>query len=150
MPSGFGKRVKRIKDNQSAQRLPAAKRKFKIVVYERDIILLPPSYIPDSMDGKITIPRGDREILASNSLIGKIALQSTMSEDEIFDEIRDIFQGPMKNNKEFNFVILQPTGGGSKNLMIPAVSKHFQWTASSVAGKNSKTPVLLYTSKGRT
>ena len=141
LPSGFGKRLKRVKENSAKQ--STVKRKCtRSIVYERDIILLPLSYSPDSIDGKIPIPRSERDTLAANSLIGKITLDSSMTEDEIFDEIRDIFQGPMKNN-EFKFDILHTTGGGSKTLVIPAVSKHFRWTASSVAGKNAKTPVYI-------
>ena len=41
----------------------------------------------------ILVPRcGERDKLSSNSLMGKITLDSTMSQSEIFDEIRDVFK----------------------------------------------------------
>ena len=64
-----------------------------------------------------------------------------MNQDDIFDEIRDIFKCPMKTKQDVKFTVLQLTGGGNKTLTIPAVSKSFEWTAASIAGKNSKTPV---------
>ncbi|XP_019862007.1 PREDICTED: G2/M phase-specific E3 ubiquitin-protein ligase-like [Amphimedon queenslandica] len=66
-----------------------------------------------------------------------------MSQEAIFDEIRDVFKKPMRNNSNFKFIILQPTGGGSKSLTIPALSESFVWTAASLAGKNAKCPIYL-------
>jgi hypothetical protein len=63
-----------------------------------------------------------------------------MSEDDIFDEIRSVFKGPMRGNK---FSILQGTGGSSKTLVIPSLSSSYQWTASAVAPKNVKTPIYI-------
>ena len=40
-----------------------------------------------------------------------------MTEEEIFAEIRSVFQGPMDDNiYYFNFTILQPSGGGSNQF----------------------------------
>ena len=63
-----------------------------------------------------------------------------MTEDEIFDEIRSVFHNQMNTNPFFQFEILQATGGTSKSLTIPAVSK---WTASAIAGKNAKVPIYI-------
>ena len=66
-----------------------------------------------------------------------------MSEEDIFDEIRSVFKGPMGGNKNFKFNILQGAGGSSKTLVIPSVSSSYQWTASGVAPKNVKTPIYI-------
>ena len=57
------------------------------IVYDRDIVCLPNSML---VDGRVTIPRY-REELASNRIIGKIRLYSSMTESEIFLEIRSVF-----------------------------------------------------------
>ena len=56
-------------------------------------------------DGLVKIPR-KKELLASNKLIGKIRLKSSMSESEIMEEIRSVF-GKHMNNPFFRFEILQ-------------------------------------------
>ncbi len=73
------------------------------------------------------IPRKQsvRDFLAKNGLIGKIHLESWMSEDEIMSEVRSVFKVPMSNSATFLFEILQPTGGSSKTLTIPSLSVIF-------------------------
>ena len=88
------------------------------------------------------IPR-NREALCEAGLIGRIRLTSDMSEEEIFDEIRSVFKIPMEENKHFEFDILQSTGGSTKNLVVPALSISYQWTASAIAPKNVKTPIYI-------
>lgn len=106
------------------------------------IICLPSSY---KEQGTIKIPRSQkaRDFLARNGLIGKISLSTAMSEQEIMDEIVSVFMGPMSNNHAFRFAILQPSAGTSKSLMVPALSASFHWSASSLAGKNSKVPIYI-------
>ena len=60
-------------------------------MYERDIICLPSWF---NEDGLIQIPRRKiiKEYLAVNKLVGKIRLDSLMSEEEIFDEIRSMYK----------------------------------------------------------
>ena len=117
------------------------KGKAKAVFYERDIICLPSSY---KEQGTIKIPRSQKvcDFLARNGLIGKINLSSAMSE-QIMDEIVSVFMGPMRNNHAFRFAVLQPSGGSSKSLMVPALSASFHWSASSVVGKNAKVPIYI-------
>ena len=110
--------------------------------YERDILLLPASYRTSKNKSKVIIPRS-RDMLADNSLIGKIVLESSMSEEEIFDEIRSVFKEAMGNKSDFDFTILQHTGGKSKTLTILAVTDNYTWTAASVAGKNAKAPIYI-------
>ena len=64
--------------------------------------------------GVIKIPRSkaSRELLARNGLIGKISLQSSMTEEELLSEIRSVFYTQMDKDKYFQFAILQPSGGG--------------------------------------
>ena len=118
-------------------------RKEKVYTYDRDIICLPKYY--HDQNGTIKIPRksSEREILATNGLIGKIRLSSEMTEREIENEIRSVFKGPMQNNPLFDFEILQMAGGNSKSLIIPSVSSSFKWTASAVAGRNAKSPIYI-------
>ena len=96
----------------------------------------------------ITIPRSKeiRDFLARNGLMGKIRLSSSMTEEEIMSEIRSVFSVPMKNQSNFAFKILQPSGGSSKSLSVPALSSSFKWTASAIAGKNSKMPIYVLAS----
>ena len=121
----------------------STKKHEKALTYDRDIICLPESCKGKS--GDIKIPRGReiREFLARNRLIGKIRLYSSMTEDDILDEICSVFAGPMNGDLDFPFTILQPTGGCSKSLAIPSVSSSYKWTASAVAGKNSKMPIYI-------
>lgn len=66
-----------------------------------------------------------------------------MSEEEIFDEIRSVFRVPMGENSSFSFDVLQPTGGKRKELIIPALSSSYKWTASSIVPKNAKSPLYI-------
>ena len=66
-------------------------------------------------------------------LTGKLRLNTTMSESEIYDEIRSVFSAPVNNNPNFQCDILQSAGGGTKSLVIPAKSSTFSWTAKQVA-----------------
>ena len=135
LPSVFlSKRAPRLQSSTS--------RKEKVYTYDRDIICLPKYYY---QNGTIKIPRksSEREILATNGLIGKIRLSSEMNEGEIENEIRSVFNGPMQDDPLFDFKILQMAGGNSKSLIIPSVSSSFKWTASAVAGRNAKTPIYI-------
>jgi hypothetical protein len=120
------------------------KGKMRVSVYDRDIVCLPNWYRGDGPDGIIEIPRRKeiREYLGANKLIRKIQLVSNMSQQAIYDEIRSVFEIPMGNNDDFRFVILQPSGGDSQCLMIPEVSRTYQWSAGAVA-KSSRTPIYI-------
>ena len=61
-------------------------------------------------------------------------------------EIRFVFSMPMGNQSNFGFKILQPFGSSNKSLSVPALSFSFKWTASAIAGKNSKTPIYVHVS----
>ena len=115
----------------------------RMFTYDRDIICLPKSF--SSEEGLVKIPRKQdiRDFLASNKLSGKIRLTSAMTEDEIMNEIRSVFEGPMMFNDNFKFQILQSSGGNSKSLAVPVQSSSFKWTASSIAGKNAKVPIYI-------
>ena len=117
-----------------------AQKPSKDFTYDRDILCL-----PQTCGKTVPIPRSKemRDILAKNGLIGKVRLLSSMKEKDIMKEIRSVFEVPMRGKEDFPFHILQPSGGNSKSLSIPALSSSFQWTASAVAGKNSKTPIYI-------
>lgn len=111
----------------------------KLFTYERDIICLPSTF---ENNGNVRIPKGvAREYLGRNGLIGKVVINSSMNQNEIYDEIRSIFRAAMSYKK--NFKLLQPIGGSGKSLIIPAISSSYRWTASVVAGKNAKMPVYI-------
>ena len=82
--------------------------------------------------------------LASNKVMGKIRLQSEMSEEATMKEIRSVFRQPMDNVSNFPFKVLQMSGGVSKTLSEPVLSASFKWTASAVAGRNSKVPIYYF------
>ena len=67
-----------------------------------------------------------------------------MNESEIFDEIQAVFNVPMDGKEDFNFTILQPAGGDSKSLVVPALSPAYKYAATTAAaGKNSKMPIYI-------
>lgn len=117
------------------------KGKGKLIVYERDIMCLPQSFLRDI----ISIPKKKnvRHFLAANKLVGKIQLRSNMDETEIFQEIRSVFHVPMRYSEDFNFKILQSSGGDSRSLIVPELSHSYKWTAGAVAGRNAKTPIYI-------
>ena len=81
--------------------------------------------------------------MAQNWLIGKIRLSSDISEREIFQEIRSVFNVPMGDDPDFEFKLLQIAGGSCKSLSIPTVLSSFKWKTSSVAGRNAKTLIYI-------
>ena len=93
----------------------------------------------------VSIPRSleSREFLGRNKLIGRIHLDSNMEENEIFDEIRSVFEVPFGNSSSFQFEVLQAAGESSKMLTVPATSSSFKWTASSIVSKSPKTPIYI-------
>lgn len=93
----------------------------------QDIICLPPNRAKNS-----SIPRGkERASLGAQGLCGKIWLNSTMSEEEIFSEIRSVFQAPMCGDPDFPFQFMQ-TIGGSKTLSVPSTSSRFTWSGKEI------------------
>ncbi len=63
----------------------------KIVQYNRDVICLPSSYASNGVNS-ICIPRGKQLTqLAEKGLQGKVTLNSSMSEEEVRQEIGSIF-----------------------------------------------------------
>ena len=115
----------------------------KVLTYDRDIVCLPQSFI--RKDGTVGIPRSSekRTYLCAHGLVGKIRLTSGMSEDEIMDEIRSVFERPFGYDTSFPFDILQTGGGSMKSLVIPSLSSSYAWTASSVAGSTKSKIYIL-------
>lgn len=100
-------------------------------MWDRDIICL-----PKITDGSATLPfpRGKyRTKLGERGLIGKIRLMSSMSIDEVEEEVRSVFRRPMGGRSDFRFHFLQSTGVGARTLTVPSVSSSFNWTAQQVA-----------------
>jgi len=62
--------------------------------------------------------------------------------EEILKEIRSVFRTPMGFDNEFQFIILQSTGGETKGLMVPELSASYRWMAAAVAG-NAKVPIYV-------
>lgn len=119
------------------------KGKGKLYTYERDIICLPRWFGKEGELIQIPRKRADRHFLAVNKLVGKIQLNSCMTESDIFDEIRSVFAGPMAGNEIFVFKILQSSGGDSRSLMVPEMSSSYKWTSLAVAGRNAKVPIYV-------
>lgn len=101
----------------------------KFQTWDRNIVCL-----PLNREKSCSIPRGKaRAQLGSQGLIGKIRLDSTMSEEEVFSEICSVFQAPMCSDPNFPFQLMQTVGGGSKSLSTPATSSRFTWSGKEVA-----------------
>ncbi len=60
-------------------------------------------------------------------------LLSSITVEEVGDEVRSVFKKPMNGRRDFPFKFLQPTGAGSRTLTVPSVSASFSWTAQQVA-----------------
>lgn len=114
----------------------------KVQIYERDIVCLPRSF---TKHGIIDIPRKKsvRQLLAINKLVGKIQIDSAMSQSDIFREVRSVFSAPMGGDNFFQFKVLQSAGGDSRNLVLPQLSSSYRWTPSAFAGKNAKCPIYI-------
>ena len=99
------------------QKRKKAAKGSKIFTYDRDILCLPHNCM---VGNSVPIPcsKHMRDFLASNGLIGKIRLSSSMTEEEIMSEIRSVFSVSMRNESNFAFKILQPSGGSSKSLLF--------------------------------
>ena len=108
-------------------------------------MLLPRCYKSKMSGNCLPIPRGSgsRQYLARHGLLGKITLTSEMTKVEIFKEISSVFAESFGGRDDFKFSILQSTGGFCKSLTIPRISCQYKWSASSVAGKNSKVPIYI-------
>ena len=105
-------------------------KKIKFLEWDRDIMCIPRSF---ANGNDITIPRGQiRSSLATRGLSGKLRLNTNMTEEEIFSEIRSVFSKVMNNDEKFKFEILQSAGGGTKTLMVPCRSSQFKWTAKQI------------------
>ena len=111
------------------------KKRKTIQSWDRDIVCLPQSRMNHSAGtSSFSYPRGRyRALLGKMGLIGKIHLSSDMSENDVKQEIRTVFQGPMGNDLNFPFTFLQGAGEGTKTLVIPSVSPNYHWTAQQVA-----------------
>ena len=120
-------------------------KKTSLITYDRDIVCLTKQFVRKNGTVKILRSTDSLEYLCRNGLKGKIRLVSTMSEEEIMDEIRSVFKRPF-NDQEFSFEILQHGGGKFKSLVVP-LSSSFSWTASTVAG-GTKSPTYILTRTG--
>jgi len=105
-----------------------AKRPKIMKTWDRDVFCIPQRAAEaETIGGNISYPRGkERAKLATCGLIGKIHLNSEMTDEDVATEIRSVFSGPMNKNPNFPFLYLQPTGCGSKSLTIPSVSPSFR------------------------
>ncbi len=110
-----------------------SKRPKTVQFWDRDIVCLPQSTDLE-LQTSIAYPRGKcRAELAESGLVGKIRLNSAMTVEEVGQEIRSVFKGPMRGSSNFKFMFLQPTGSGSCTLTVPSTSSSFSWTAHQVA-----------------
>ena len=115
------------------------KQASKLVSYVRDIILLPMEF--RSRDGEISIPRSSRRNkLGKAGLVGKIEIDSTMTDSDVRREVCEVFAVPMGlsesdigKNHPFPFTYLQRAGAGSRSLCLPSVKASFQWNGRQVA-----------------
>ena len=141
-PSLFEGLRSRRKKGKSAQ--PS-----KTVHYMRDVVLLPLEF--KSRSGEISFPRGSRRTqLGKAGLVGKVELDSSMSDMQVRQEICEVFATPMgmsqddiKENRFFSFSYLQRAGSGSRSLCLPSVKDDFQWNGRQVASL-AKSGAFIY------
>ena len=133
-----------LKRKRQSGDVPSSSKRCKAIqCWDRDIVCLPQSSEPST---KLSYPRGKyRTRLGELGLIGKIRLMSNMTVDEVEQEIRSVFKGPMGGKRDFLFDFLQPTGTGTRTLTVPSVSSSFSWTAQQVAklGGNKQAIYIL-------
>ena len=99
---------------------------------------------------RISYPRGKfRAKLAASGLIGKLHLLSSMTVEEVQEEICSVFSKPMGGRKDFPFTYLQPTGAGTRTLTVPSVSPSFRWTAQQVAKMGSSSQAIYIIAKDK-
>ena len=111
----------------------------KVITYVQDIILVSMNY--KSRSGEIAIPRATkRNKLGKAGLVGKIEIESTMTDAELRQEICEVFAEPMGLSEEdmksghcFPFTYLQKAGAGARYLCIPSVKESFKWNGKQVA-----------------
>lgn len=134
--------LKRRRSN--AERTANIKRAKPVQCWDRDIICLPDEHGVS----RVPYPRGKyRAKLAALGLIGKIRLLSSMTVQEVENEIRSVFKKPMGSIADFPFQYLQSTGGGSRTLTVPCVSSSFSWTAQQVAKLGSSVQPIYIMAK---
>lgn len=120
-----------------------SKKPKSVKTWDRDVLCLPDSRKNRQGGGSIKYPRGKyRSDLANAGLIGKLHLTSEMTDLDVANEIRSIFKGPMRDDPQFPFLYLQPTGGGSKSLTIPSQSSSFRWIPQQVARLSGQTNMI--------
>ncbi len=56
-----------------------------------------------------------------------------MTVEDVQTEVRSVFKEPMKGSESFQFIYLQPTGGGNRSLTVPVLSTSYEWTPQQVA-----------------
>ena len=103
LPSSFLNKLA----SSSSKSNKKSKKVQQIFTYDRDIVCLTEKFV--DKNGTIKIPRSSSslEYLCRNNLKGKIQLTSCMSEDEIMDEIRSVFDRPFCYDKKFPFKIVR-------------------------------------------
>lgn len=136
-PPSMFERMRRRGNRRNREDTPTP---LKTTHYVRDVILLPPHYKTSSA-GDVLIPRtAKRRSLGGAGLVGKIEINSNMTEIEVRREICEVFSIPMgltsddiKNDNLFPITYLQRAGSGSRSLCVPSVKPTFEWNGKKVA-----------------
>ena len=134
LPSFLAKR----KRSAAKSALPA-----RMYTYDREIVCFPHAFVSAKGLVKIHRKQSTRDYLLMNKLVGNVRLRSDMTKDELMSEIRSVFSIPMRLDSLFQFKILKTCGGGNRSLSICQTSTSYKWTASTIAGKNSKCPIYI-------
>lgn len=133
---------------QSLRREPSTSKKrivrrpktpTRLTYYVRDILLLPSEFRCPS--NNVSIPRSKkRSLLAQAGLVGKIEINSGMSDRDVRAEVCEVFSQVMglseeniKNGALFPFLCLQKAGADSRTLCVPSVKDSFEWNGKQVA-----------------
>ena len=138
-PPSLFESVRRRRNSLSTKQSRSEPSCSKATHYSRDIILLPAE--SRSSSGDVVIPRsGKRTLLGRAGLIGKIEIDSAMTDLEVRKEICEVFSTPMgitaddiKHGYVFPFTYLQRAGSGTRALCLPSVKASFEWNGKQVA-----------------
>ena len=99
----------------------------------------------NEVTGLVKFPRGKiREKLARNNLIAKVKINTAWDENDIKQEMHDLFQGCFEtaDNREFKFTFLS-TVEGTKVLKEPKVNRTYVFDAAAVLALNRTTIHIL-------
>jgi len=105
---------------------------IKVTTYSRDIFLLPQTCKSDS--GDVLIPRGNhRSLMGRAGLIGKVQINSTMSESDVFAKSMGLTERTLAKWPIFSLHLPAESRIRFRSLCVPSVAPSFEWNGKQVS-----------------